>query len=81
MVERVTGGKGLSAEMVQQVIAKTDGVPLFVEELTKSVVESVGAPGVRPCTRWRFLRPYMMHSWRGWIACLPCAKSRSSGPP
>src|SRR5207249_1228268 len=26
----------------QQVIAKTDGVPLFVEELTKSVVESVG---------------------------------------
>ena len=42
MVERVTGGKGLSAEMVQQVIAKTDGVPLFVEELTKSVVESVG---------------------------------------
>lgn len=43
MVERVTGGKGLSAELVQQVIAKTDGVPLFVEELTKSVVESVGA--------------------------------------
>ncbi len=39
MVERVTGGKDLSAEMVQQVIAKTDGVPLFVEELTKSVVE------------------------------------------
>jgi class 3 adenylate cyclase/tetratricopeptide (TPR) repeat protein len=45
MVERVTGGKGLSAEMVQQVIAKTDGVPLFVEELTKNVVESVGAFG------------------------------------
>ena len=43
MVERVTGGKGLSAEMIQQVITKTDGVPLFVEELTKSVVESVGA--------------------------------------
>jgi predicted ATPase/class 3 adenylate cyclase len=39
MVERVTGGKGLSAELVQQVIAKTDGVPLFVEELTKMVVE------------------------------------------
>ncbi len=45
MVEHVAGGKGLSAEMVQQVIAKTDGVPLFVEELTKSVVESVGAHG------------------------------------
>ncbi len=48
MVERVTGGKGLSAEMIQQVITKTDGVPLFVEELTKSVVESVGAQGRTP---------------------------------
>ena len=26
--------------MVQQIVAKTDGVPLFVEELTKTVVES-----------------------------------------
>ncbi len=43
MVTKVTGGQALSAEVVQQVIAKTDGVPLFVEELTKSVVESVGA--------------------------------------
>ena len=45
MVERVAGGKRLSAEMVQQVVAKTDGVPLFVEELTKSVLEAVGAQG------------------------------------
>src|SRR5439155_18045626 len=37
MVERVTGGKALPAEVVQQVVAKTDGVPLFVEELTKMV--------------------------------------------
>ena len=40
MVERVTGGRTLPAEVVQQVVAKTDGVPLFVEELTKMVVES-----------------------------------------
>jgi predicted ATPase len=40
MVEKVTGGKALPAEVVQQVVAKTDGVPLFVEELTKTVVES-----------------------------------------
>jgi class 3 adenylate cyclase/predicted ATPase len=40
MVERVTGGKPLPAEVREQVIAKTDGVPLFVEELTKMVVES-----------------------------------------
>ena len=40
MVEQVTGGKALPAEVVQQIVAKTDGVPLFVEELTKTVVES-----------------------------------------
>ena len=29
MVERVTGGKALPAEVVQQIVAKTDGVPLL----------------------------------------------------
>ncbi|MGE0826264.1 MAG: adenylate/guanylate cyclase domain-containing protein [Candidatus Binatia bacterium] len=48
MVEKVTGDKALPAEVVQQIISKTDGVPLFVEELTKSVVESVGATGRSP---------------------------------
>src|SRR5262249_40073050 len=41
MVTRVTGGNMLLPEVVQQIVAKTDGVPLFVEELTKTVVESV----------------------------------------
>ncbi|HEV8712676.1 MAG TPA: adenylate/guanylate cyclase domain-containing protein [Candidatus Binatia bacterium] len=40
MVEKVTGGKALPSEVVQQIVAKTDGVPLFVEELTKMVLES-----------------------------------------
>jgi predicted ATPase len=40
MVEKVTGGRVLPAEVVQQIVSKTDGVPLFVEELTKMVVES-----------------------------------------
>nr|AFK79255.1 adenylate cyclase [uncultured bacterium F41-01] len=40
MVERVTGGKALPAEVVHHIASKTDGVPLFVEELTKMVVES-----------------------------------------
>ncbi|MBI3249263.1 MAG: AAA family ATPase [Deltaproteobacteria bacterium] len=48
MVEQVTGGKDLPKEIVQQIVAKTDGVPLFVEELTKSVVESVGAQHAAP---------------------------------
>jgi predicted ATPase len=40
MVERLTGGKPLPAEVLAQILAKTDGVPLFVEELTKTVLES-----------------------------------------
>jgi predicted ATPase len=40
MVMRVAGGKALPPEVVHQVVTKTDGVPLFVEELTKMVLES-----------------------------------------
>ena len=40
MVERVTGGKALPPEVFKQIVRKTDGVPLFVEELTKMVLES-----------------------------------------
>ena len=39
IVENVTGGRTLPDEVVEQVVAKTDGVPLFVEELTKTVIE------------------------------------------
>jgi TOMM system kinase/cyclase fusion protein len=40
MITHLTGGKALPAEMVQQVVAKTDGIPLFVEELVKMILES-----------------------------------------
>ncbi len=40
MTCQVARGKALPAEVVEQVVAKTDGVPLFVEELTKMVLES-----------------------------------------
>jgi class 3 adenylate cyclase/predicted ATPase len=40
MVRQLTGGKPLPAEVLAQVIAKTDGVPLFVEELVKMLLES-----------------------------------------
>jgi class 3 adenylate cyclase/DNA-binding winged helix-turn-helix (wHTH) protein/tetratricopeptide (TPR) repeat protein len=40
MIDRMTGGKRLPAAVRQEVVAKTDGVPLFVEELTKMVLES-----------------------------------------
>jgi len=45
MVGKITGGKPLPREVVQQIVAKTDGVPLFVEELTKTVLESVESIG------------------------------------
>jgi class 3 adenylate cyclase/predicted ATPase len=40
MVEHVARGKRLPVEVLRQIVAKTDGVPLFVEELTKMVQES-----------------------------------------
>lgn len=40
MIEAVAGGKTLPQEVLDQIIAKTDGVPLFVEELTKTLLES-----------------------------------------
>jgi class 3 adenylate cyclase len=40
MAAQVVGGKRLPAEVLQQIIEKTDGVPLFIEELTKAILES-----------------------------------------
>ncbi len=40
IVDRVTGGKALPSVVLDHVVAKTDGVPLFVEELTKAILES-----------------------------------------
>ena len=71
MVETVTGGKALPPEVVQQIVAKTDGVPLFVEELTKTVVESGSScrgthasplPVAIPAT----LQDALMARWIGW---------------
>lgn len=40
LVAAVTGGRALPQEVLAQIIAKTDGIPLFVEELTKTVLQS-----------------------------------------
>jgi hypothetical protein len=37
VIRQVAHGKVLPPEVVEQIVAKTDGVPLFVEELTKMV--------------------------------------------
>src|SRR6202047_4649343 len=40
LIDRVTAGKALPKDVMDQILARTDGVPLFVEELTKSVLET-----------------------------------------
>jgi predicted ATPase len=40
LVEQIAGNKALPDEVVDQIAERTDGVPLFIEELTKSVLES-----------------------------------------
>src|SRR5437016_3619565 len=40
MIARVTGGRPLPPEVTEQIVVKTDGNPLFVEELTKAVLEA-----------------------------------------
>jgi class 3 adenylate cyclase len=45
LVEQIAGGKALPINVVGQIADRTDGVPLFIEELTKSVLES-GVPPV-----------------------------------
>jgi class 3 adenylate cyclase/predicted ATPase len=40
IVAGITDGKTFPADVLQQIIAKTDGVPLFIEEMTKAILES-----------------------------------------
>jgi predicted ATPase len=40
MIERVAGNKPLPTNLRQDIIERTDGIPLFVEEMTKAVLEA-----------------------------------------
>jgi class 3 adenylate cyclase/predicted ATPase len=42
MIDHVVGNKLLPANIRQDIIERTDGIPLFVEEMTKAVLEAVG---------------------------------------
>ncbi|MBV8458782.1 MAG: hypothetical protein JO122_19480 [Acetobacteraceae bacterium] len=43
LVAQIAGGEALPGEVVDQIVDRTDGVPFFIEELTKSILES-GVP-------------------------------------
>jgi len=45
LIEQIAGRTALPDEIIDQIADRTDGVPLFIEELTKSVLES-GSSGV-----------------------------------
>ena len=49
LVQKLAGNAALTAEIVAEIVERTDGVPLFVEELTKAVLESA-VPGDRVAT-------------------------------
>jgi class 3 adenylate cyclase/predicted ATPase len=40
MIHRIMGNKSLPADVVAEIIERSDGIPLFVEEMTKAVLES-----------------------------------------
>ena len=42
MIDRVTGNSSLSHDLRQDIVERTDGIPLFVEEITKAVLEAAG---------------------------------------
>ncbi len=39
-MQKLAGNAALTAEIVAEIVERTDGIPLFVEELTKAVMES-----------------------------------------
>jgi class 3 adenylate cyclase/predicted ATPase len=47
MIDRVVGNKLLPASIRQDIIERTDGIPLFVEEMTKAVLEAESEGEVR----------------------------------
>jgi predicted ATPase len=47
MIDGVTGNKPLPASIRQDIIERTDGIPLFIEEMTKAVLEAGGEEAAR----------------------------------
>jgi predicted ATPase len=45
MIERLSGGRSLPAQVLDQLVARSDGIPLFAEQLIKTVLESAGFEG------------------------------------
>jgi class 3 adenylate cyclase len=55
IVARITGGKALPSALMEEIASRTDGVPLYVEEMTKAVLESGALRETE--TAWRVATP------------------------
>ena len=56
MIDRVTGNKALPASIRHDIVERADGIPLFVEEMTKAVLEAEGEGAAESdCGRFRRL--------------------------
>jgi len=47
IIERLVGNKELPADVMAEIVERTDGIPLFVEEMTKAVLEAEGEGAAR----------------------------------
>ncbi len=47
LIRSLSGNSGLTADLIEEIADRTDGIPLFAEELTKAVIESGGAALVK----------------------------------
>ena len=47
IIERLIGNKKLSTDVMAEIVERTDGIPLFVEEMTKAVLEAEGEGAAR----------------------------------
>ena len=62
IIERLVGNKGLPADVLAEIVERTDGIPLFVEEMTKAVLEAESEGEARktaaavPSPRWQSLQ-------------------------
>jgi len=74
LVSNIAVGKALPGELLNQITQRADGIPLFVEELTKTILESGLLREVGDCYELAGSLPplaipprCMPHCWRGWI--------------
>jgi hypothetical protein len=83
MIEHLTHGKRLPEEVLRQIVERTDRVPLFVEELTQTVVEGgerALARGRRPlCALWPIAPARYPHDLTGLAAVAARPAGRGTG--